>query len=416
MTPAPELAGLPVAVFGPDLAEPAQIRRIRALVALGCDVTSFCQRRKGSPDFASEWRNVDLGLVRHGDMRGRARAAAESVRRALTGWRQLAGARVIIARNLDMALIALAARRLAALRAGRRPAPLVYECLDIHDLMTRPDRIGRAMRAAERHVLSRSALLVTSSPGFVRNYFAPVQVYAGPLAVVENKLWLGLDPAGQPPRPQLRPRDPGAALTIGLVGSIRCQASVDLLLQTADLMGERLRVRIAGALHEHALSGFHQAVAARPNVDWIGPYAYPQGLAGAYAGCDLVWAQDLWQRGTNSDWLLPNRIYEAGWCGCPPVALASTETGRRIIADGPGHVIDHATPEALAALLSRLTPERLGRDRAALLARPAGDFVQDRRDMLPFLAPGLAPGADLSGEFGPRERISRIARQAARTD
>ena len=188
--PLPE-PGLRVAVFGFDGAEASQIRRIRALRALGCEVMAFCQRRQGSPDFTPEWPNVDLGLVRHQDIRGRALGLGSAVRRALGQWRWLAGADLIVARNLDLALIALSARRLAGLRAGRAPAPLVYECLDIHDLMTAPDRKGRIMRAAERHVLARAALLVVSSPGFVENYFAPVQGYSGPVALVENKLWLG---------------------------------------------------------------------------------------------------------------------------------------------------------------------------------------------------------------------------------
>jgi succinoglycan biosynthesis protein ExoL len=388
------LQGLPVAVFGFDVAEAAQIRRIRSLIALGCEVTSFCQRREGGADFTPEWRNIDLGLVRHNDIRGRALGAGAAVRRAMQGWRQLADARLVIARNLDLALIALAARRLAALRAGRRAPPLVYECLDIHDLMTRQDRVGAIMRRAERQVLASAALLVVSSPGFVQNYFDPVQAYRGPVALVENKLWLGLDAAQRPPRPVAQARAPGAPLTIGLVGSIRCQASVELLMRTADLMGDRLRLRISGALHEHSLSGFHQALAARSNVEWTGPYAYPAGLAQAYAGCDLVWAQDMWQRGTNSDWLLPNRIYEASWCGCPSVGLADTQTGARIIGDGLGWTIARAAPEALAALLDSLTPQDLAGQRAALLARPESDFVQQAGDVLPFLAPvsGVGPG------------------------
>ncbi|RCW79643.1 glycosyl transferase [Paracoccus lutimaris] len=382
--------GLPVAVFGFDIAEAAQIRRIRSLIALGCKVTSFCQRREGGADFTPEWHNVDLGLVRHKDIRGRALGAVSAVGRAMRGWRQLADAQMVLARNLDLALIALAARRLAALRAGRSAAPLVYECLDIHDLMTRPDRVGGVMRRAERHVLSQSALLVVSSPGFVQNYFAPVQDYIGPTALVENKLWLGLEPGLRPARPTPAERPADAPLTIGLVGSIRCQASVELLMRTADLMGDRLRVRISGALHEHSLSGFHEALAARGNVEWTGPYAYPQGLAQAYAGCDLVWAQDMWQRGTNSDWLLPNRIYEASWCGCPSVGLADTQTGARIASDGLGWTIARPAPDHLAALLDRLTPAQLARQRGALLARPECDFVQDARDVLPILAPALS--------------------------
>jgi succinoglycan biosynthesis protein ExoL len=214
-----------------------------------------------------------------------------------------------------------------------------------------------------------------------------VQAYRGPVALVENKLWLGLDPAQAPAPPGGGCARAGGPLTIGLVGSIRCQASVELLMRTADLMGDRLRVRISGALHEHSLSGFHEALAARANVEWTGPYAYPAGLAQAYAGCDLVWAQDMWQRGTNSDWLLPNRIYEASWCGCPSVGLADTQTGARIAGDGLGWTIARAAPEALAALLDSLTPQELARQRAALLARPESDFVQQAGDVLPFLAP-----------------------------
>ena len=165
-------------------------------------------------------------------------------------------------------------------------------------------------------------------------------------------------------------------------------------MRTADLMGDRLRVRISGGLHEHSLHGFNKALAARANVEWTGPYAYPQGLAQAYAGCDLVWAQDMWQRGTNSDWLLPNRIYEASWCGCPSVGLADTQTGARIAGDSLGWTIERPAPEALAALLGNLTPQELASQRAALLARPDSDFVQGADDVRPFLAPvsGVLPG------------------------
>ena len=87
MIPDRPARGLKVAVFGFDVAEASQIRRIRALIALGCEVTSFCQRRQGSADFRPEWRNIDLGLVRHQDIKGRALGLGAAVRRALTEWR-----------------------------------------------------------------------------------------------------------------------------------------------------------------------------------------------------------------------------------------------------------------------------------------------------------------------------------------
>lgn len=386
-------SGLRVVIFGFDVAEASQIRRIRALRALGCEVISFCQRRDGSPEFAPEWRNVDLGLVRHRDIRGRALGLAGSVRRALREWRVLAKADLIIARNLDLALIALTARRLTALRSRRPAAPLVYECLDIHDLMTAPGQKGRIARRVERYVLRRAALLVVSSPGFVQHYFAPVQAYHGPVALIENKLWLGPDAPPRPPPPAADRAGRDEPLVLGLVGSIRCQASVDLLMATADLMGDRLRLRFSGALHDHALRDFRAELARRPNAEWTGPYPYPQGLTGAYAGCDLVWAQDMWQRGANSDWLLPNRIYEASWCGCPSVAVADTQTGQRIARDGLGWTIPAPTPEALAALLSRLDRQQLHARRVDLLGRPGTDFVQSPSELLPMLGPAMmGPG------------------------
>lgn len=376
---------LRVAVFGFDLGEASQIRRIRALRTLGCDVTSFCQRREGSHHSTPDWKNVDLGLVKHRDIRGRALGLGTAIRRALVEWRELASADLIVARNLDLALIALAARRLACLRSARRPAPMVYECLDIHDLMTDRGHKGRVMRAVERRVLTRSALLVVSSPGFVTNYFKPVQGYSGPTALIENKLVLGVGPAQAPTRP-LRAVQRKGPLVLGLVGSIRCQASVAMLMSTADLMGDRLHLRFSGSLHEHALENFHMELAKRANVEWTGAYPYPLGLADAYSGCDLVWAQDMWQRGTNSDWLLPNRIYEASWCGCPSVALADTQTGHRIASDMLGWTIPEATPEALCKLLSGLTREQLRQRSDALLRRPAESFVQSAQDLQPILA------------------------------
>lgn len=378
----PIAAGLRVAVFGFDGTEASQVRRIRGFRALGAEVTAFCQSRGNmDTDFQPDWDAVDLGPAPNNSFLRRGFGLFGAVRRAMQGRRALAGADLIVARNMDLALVALMARWLS-----RGRAPLVYECLDIHGLFTRPGMVGRLMRWAERRVLARSALLVVSSPGFLRNYFQPLQGYDGPVALVENKLWLGDTP---PDRLQLKRRE--GPLTIGLVGSIRCQPSVDLLFETARRMGGDLRLKFAGNLHDHAVHGFEAALLSAPNAEWSGPYRYPQGLAAAYGDCDLVWAQDLWQAGSNSDWLLPNRIYEASWCGCPQIALASTETGRRIASDDLGWVLDTATPEALETLLRGLTRQDITAKSAALLARPDTDFTLSPADLLPMLAPALRP-------------------------
>jgi succinoglycan biosynthesis protein ExoL len=125
-------------------------------------------------------------------------------------------------------------------------------------------------------------------------------------------------------------------------------------------------------------------------VEYFGPYSYPDGLKAAYGECDVVWAQDLWQRGANSDWLLPNRIYEASWFGVPSIAVAGTETGRRVSEDELGFVIDKADSDALTSLLRNLNPAVIDRVAANLLARDPNAFRLRPADIEVALAPVLA--------------------------
>ncbi|MEM6905213.1 MAG: glycosyl transferase, partial [Pseudomonadota bacterium] len=225
------------------------------------------------------------------------------------------------------------------------------------------------LRWAERRALGVVRRLVVSSPGFISHHFAP-QGWRGETVLVENKLWFGSDP---PPRPM--PRSRAGPWRIGWVGTIRCQPSFDLLYALAEARPE-LEIVIRGAVHTHAVADFDARVAALPNLAYEGAYTYPTGLAAVYGDLDMVWAQDLWQRGTNSDWLLPNRIYEAGYFGCPCVALAGTETGARVAEDRLGWALPEATPEAFATLLDGLSDAEADRARSDLLAMPAEHFVQ----------------------------------------
>jgi succinoglycan biosynthesis protein ExoL len=371
-------------VFGFDLGEAAQIRRIRSFRAAGHAVRSATLRRSNmNAGFVPDWPNIDLGLVENERLGRRLAVIASAVGRMARRRRALDGADLIVARNLDMLAIAWAARLLA----GRTRTPLVYECLDIHGLLTRPGPVGAAARWAERRLLARTTVTLVSSPGFTREWFGRVQGHRGRVVLLENKLWFD---AASPPRPTApQRRAPDAPLTLGWVGSLRCAPSLRLLLAVAEAMGPALRLRLHGNVHRHALPDFDAAIAGRDNVTYHGPYAYPNGLAEAYRGCDLVWAQDLWQPGGNSDWLLPNRIYEASWFGCPSIAVSGSETGRRIAADGLGFVIAEPTPEALVALLRGLDPRAIRARAATLLARDDRDFCLTTAEVAAALAPAL---------------------------
>lgn len=373
-----------ILVFGFDIAEAAQIRRIRGLIAEGHEVRSAAMRRDNmNRGFVPDWPNLHLFATGNGGMLRRFLLVIGAIVKCWAARGALGRPEVMLARNLDMLAVALGAR----LALPGRP-PVIYECLDIHGSVSRPGLLGAMMRWAERRCLARTALLVVSSPRFVEAHFGPVQGYRGRWMLIENKLWA----AGPLPRPaRARPRPEGAPLTLGWVGAIRCAPSLDLLMAAADAMGPRLQVLIAGTLHAHAVPGLRAAIARRPNVTHVGPYAYPGDLGAVYGACDLVWAQDLWQAGANSDWLLPNRIYEAGYFGCPSLALAGTETGRRVAADGLGFTIESATPAALIACLAGLSPARVAAVSAGLLARDASAFRMSGRELSAMIAAASRP-------------------------
>lgn len=375
-------------VFGPDAAEAAQIRRMRSYLDCGFDVSGFMMRRANmNPDFRPFWDNTHLYNTKNESPVRRVAAIAGSIAKLRAHRDKLAGTDVIVARNLDMLAIAVAAQSMI-----HPHPPLIYECLDIHGMMTASGAKGRLARAAERRFLAHTSALIVSSPAFVREYFAPVQGWTGPVALVENKLWL--DGAG-PKRPALEdvkqppPWSEEHPMVLGWVGTLRCAESFRLLAEAADRLGPKLQVNLHGVVHHHALPDFQKVLNARPNLKWHGAYDYPDGLAEIYRNCDLVWAQDLWQWGTNSTWLLPNRIYEASYFGCPSLAVDGSETGNRVAA-GLGWTIPEPEPAVLVKFLESLSPADVVSQRRALLARPESDFRQSTEEIAAAIRLGLS--------------------------
>ena len=381
---------LQIEVFGFDVAEISQIRRIKALRSLGHDVHSFTMRRDNmNQDFVPDWPNTHLYDTENENLPKRVAVVLGSIVKMLRHRARIRAADMLIARNLDMLAIAWAARLLA----GARQVPLVYECLDINGALCGNGKKARLMRAAERRLLADVQMLVVSSPGFIRSYFTPLQGYKGAWGLWENKLAAG---AALPERPSPDTSTPAMSgpesthaenmpLRLGWVGTIRCAPSLSLLTEVARQLGPKVEIHIHGVVHYHVLPDFDATVAAHDNIIFHGAYAYPDDLSRIYGGLDLVWAQDLWQAGSNSDWLLPNRIYEASWAGCPCIAVAGTETGRRINDDRLGWTIEQPEAAELLDLLAQLERTEIAARRRDLLSRPETDFVQSPQDLTAVL-------------------------------
>ena len=325
-----------------DLCDPAVSRRVSMFEAGGAEVTLAGFRRAADvPPALRRLSPLDLGRTRDGRFAQRLAAVASAALSLGSRLEGAAGPDVIVARNLEM--LALAARARARFRPG---VPVVYECLDIHRLLVGRNAVSKAMRAAERRLCRDVSLILTSSPAFVRDYFRPLAGIDTPAALLPNRI-LELDDASPIACAAGRPSPSGAPWIIGWFGALRCRKSLGLLSAFSRAMEGRFEIVLRGRPALSELPDFERSVAAEPFMRFEGPYRNPDDLPGIYGAVHFSWAIDFFEEGMNSDWLLPNRLYEGCRYGAVPIAMRRTETGRFLAGRGMGLLLDEAAPAAL---------------------------------------------------------------------
>jgi succinoglycan biosynthesis protein ExoL len=348
-----------IAYFVPDLTDSAARRRVRMFARGGAEVAvaGFRRSRSAIAELAGA-AALDLGQTRDGRLlrRGVSAVGVALDRRRLA--RFVDGADVIVARNLEMLLPAARARALSPTKP-----PLVYECLDIHRMLLSRRGDGRLLRAVEDRLWREVDLGLTSSPAFVRNYFVP-RAFPAPIRVIENKV-LALA-SGERPGPRPRPAA-GPPWRIGWFGIIRCRRSFDVLSRVTRAADGAIEVVVRGKPSMASFADLERRIAAEPFMHFAGPYRNPEDLAAIYGDVHFAWAVDYFEAGGNSEWLLPNRIYESCAYGAPPLALAGVEAGRWLAARGVGLALGEPLEDHLAETLGRLDAPAY----AALAARAA---------------------------------------------
>lgn len=372
---------LQVLYLAHDLADAAIRRRVLTLKAGGATVT-VAGFTRGRNLLASETEVTSIVLGETADGRFMQRiGAVASARMGLRG--KLAGVAkpdVIIARNLETLALAGAAADLFGAET-----PIVYECLDIHRLLLDDGMKGQMMRAAQRRLGARAKLLITSSPAFVENFFKPLSGLDLPVLLLENKV-LALDgeQAAMPVAP--RPPAPGKPWRIGWFGAIRCAKSLGILIDFAARMEGKVEIVLRGRPAYSEFADFDALVAAAPHVEFHGAYRNPEDLSEIYNDVQFTWAIDFFEEGLNSDWLLPNRLYEGSLHGAVPITLATTETGRFVARRDMGVTLESVTPDALQTLFSTMDSEAYGQMFSRLTAIDRGQWVTDAADCRALVA------------------------------
>jgi succinoglycan biosynthesis protein ExoL len=288
------------------------------------------RRPRYNSDFVPNWDNIDLGHLQNGNYLKRLPMLVRALNIMRANKARLAGTELVIARNLDLLSLAIAARRI-----GLFDAPIVYDVFDVRDVLLGRSTTAKVMRAAEKLAMKQSALLVVSSPGFVEDYFTPYLHYDGPTLFLENKVDLEIlpdDPAvraawASPDR--ARSGLDGDRLTIGWVGALRCARSARMLIEIARAL-PWIDVRISGKSSYCPPDEFAAQFAGIDNIRYTGEYWFPTGLYDVYRHVDLNWDFDLSKPNKSGGWLLPNRLYEGGYFGVPHLAEQGSQTGHYV--------------------------------------------------------------------------------------
>ena len=269
------------------------------------------------------------------------------------------------------------AKRARTLLSG--DIPIVYECLDIHRLLLGQNKLSKAMRGAERALGRDAALLMTSSPAFVRDYFQRLGQIDAPVMLLQNKV---LELSGSPV--DVERHEIGASglqpWTIGWFGALRCRKSLHLLAEFTRQMEGRYKVVLRGRPAYSEFPDFDAFVATEPHLSFEGAYRNPEDLARIYGEVHFSWAIDFFEEGLNSRWLLPNRLYEGCRHGAVPIAMRQTETGRFLAAREMGILLDEASVPALGARLGDMNAGKYAAARQKILAEDRETWVSDLRD------------------------------------
>lgn len=390
----------------PFLNDAAVSRRLRMLQLGGVsEVLPVGFRRTAEPVRRIAGQEaLDLGRTEDGRLARRVLSLAAAVHRTPRWGGSLGEVSVIMARSLEALVLARAFRRRFA-----PTAPLVYESLDIHRLLLGDRLIPAAMRRLEARAMAGCDLVVTSSPGFVREYFGRYHRALPPITILENKILVSELDAGTLEAPVAATAGPpaGPPWRIGWFGLLRCRRSLRLLADLCRQLPDILRVEIRGRPAVHLRHELPAVAAETPGMSFLGPYDRQSELAGIYEGVHFCWTPDFFEAGTNSDWLLPNRLYEAGAFGCVPLACAAVETGRWLAAHRAGVLLAEPLDRTLSRYLTTLTTETFEDARAAVLRIPFDDVVDGPVEAAAFVG-SLA--ALVERRAGPSARPSELDR------
>lgn len=250
------------------------------------------------------------------------------------------GPDIIHVQGLDMLRIAFAAK-----------CPhVIYEVADLHRLLVDAPRnlplalMQRLMKREEFRLCRSIDLLIVTSAGYVKQYFHAV-VPMEKILVFPNMPDLT---AFQSYR-----RKKDGEFTVGFIGDIRYPEQMRNLLDAARACD--MRVMFAG--FEQGGHTIEELCRSYSKGEWLGRFDFLTQAAELYGKCDVIYSVyngDM----VNVRVAIPNKLYEAVYCGLPIIVAKNTYLSEIVEDWGVGVAVDHRGPEELIDALKKLREDR----------------------------------------------------------
>jgi succinoglycan biosynthesis protein ExoL len=369
----------------PQRTQARALKRIRWLAREGLEPTVLAFERTGL-EIELDLPYVSLGRLEHRRYWRRPFALLRVMPRLVP---RLRGAAAAYCFGLDLLAMAWLCRALAGTRTV-----LVYEVGDVLEIQCGTGLPSRLIRAVERFLLRRTAVLVITSPAYVDGYYCRFQQLP-PVFLIENKFGHEVEPgAVEAVRATPVCREPGV-ITIGYFSIIRCMRSLDLLFELAARACGRIRVYIRGSVNDEAIR--RRLDEAPPQVVVGGPFKPEIDMPAMYRAIDLGWAA-YYHAATNAKMARSNRFYDCCIFGRPMIAQKDSPDGRVVEQKGLGLIIDADDRERAMCAMLALTPAQIAAWRHNVLALPRRAFAHEpgdeHADLARFLtgASGTAAG------------------------
>jgi succinoglycan biosynthesis protein ExoL len=255
----------------------------------------------------------------------------------------------------------------------RNKCRLIFEIPDIRESFFQRNLAARLMKSLLKYSLKPVFMVVVTSELFVNRFLKNHAIVPENYCVLENKVHL--------PDNALPLKEMGLEIVIGFFGLIRCEKSLQFLLQLLDST-DKFKLLIYGYFINISQET-QTRIKEHPKVSFKGAYKSPQDLKKIYSQIDLSWVAYPFQdpsKDGNFRYAMTNRYYEAGFFRKPMIGNKHSGDAEKIEANAFGLTLDLNDFKGAMKSLTELNRDKVDQWKQNLKASSIIDYKSTDND------------------------------------